>query len=149
MSRAFMKEGEAPEPACPSCGAPGEPVGPLTLDAQLAPQDRRTLGDRAFYCASSSCPVGYFTGLGATVPADRLRNRTWPKEAGATLCPCFGLTPSDLVEDARAGKKSRIQEIREEADAPDSRCPKLSPDGKSCATHAMRLFRENFPQSPP
>ena len=63
----------------------------------------------------------------------------------APLCPCFGLTSADIVEDARAGQKTRIQEIREEADAPDARCPKLSPDGRSCAAHAMRLFRENFP----
>ena len=145
MSRAFMKEGEAPEPACPSCGTPGEPVGPATLDAQLTPKDRKALPDRANYCATPSCRIGYFTGLGATVPVDRLRSRTWPKDPGAPLCPCFGLTSADIVEDAQAGKKTRIQEIREEADAPDARCPKLSPDGRSCAAAAMRLFRENFP----
>jgi len=148
MSRAFMKEGEAPEPRCPSCDAAGEAVGAPTLDAQVPETFRGLLGDKAYYCATPTCRVGYFNGWGSTLPAEKLQNRTYPKDPDAPLCPCLMLSAEDLIDDARAGIKTRIQEIREEADAPDARCLKLSPDGKSCATRAMQLFRENFPQSP-
>lgn len=139
-----MKEGEAPDPRCPSCQSPGEAVGIVTLDAQLSPDDRKAIGDRAFYCPSPSCPTAYFSAWDAVVPLSRLRSRSWPKDPDAPLCPCFGLTVADIVNDARAGRKNRVLEIREEADAPDARCPSLAPDGKSCSAQVMRLFRENF-----
>lgn len=139
-----MKEGEAPEPACPSCGTPGEPVGAQTLDAQVPTAHRGLLGDKAYYCATPTCRTGYYNGWGSTFPAEKIQNPKFPKNPDAPLCPCFMLSAADLIADAREGIKTRIQEIREEADAPDARCPKLSPDGRSCAAHAMRLFRENF-----
>ena len=148
MSRAFMKEGETPDPSCPGCGGQGEPVGAPTLDAQVPALMRGLLGDKAYYCATPTCPTGYFTGWGSTFPAGKLQNPSYPKNPDAPLCLCFCLSAEDLIADAREGNKSRIQEIREEADAPDSRCPKLSPDGRSCAPRAMQLFRENFPQRP-
>jgi hypothetical protein len=144
MSRAFMKEGEAPEPRCPACDAAGEPVGAPTLDAQVPPALRGLLGDKAYYCPTPTCRIGYFNGWGSTFPAEKLQNRTFPKDPDAPLCPCFLLSAADLIADAREGIKTRIQEIREEADAPDAKCPTLSPDGKSCATRAMQLFRDNF-----
>lgn len=144
MSRAFMKEGEAPEPRCPSCGGAGDAVAPATLDAQLGPEDRKALGDRAYYCAGPACPTAYFSAWDAVVPQDRLKSRAWPKDPEAPVCPCFGLTPADIIEDARSGRRSRILEVREESDAPDSRCPRLAPDGRSCVARVMRLFRENF-----
>ena len=144
MSRAFIKEGEAPDPACPSCGTPGEPVGAATLEAQLPPEDRKALGDRAYYCGNPACPTGYFSAWDAAVPLERLKSRAWPKDPQAPICPCFGLRPADIIDDARAGKKSRVLEIREESDAPDSRCPRLSPDGRCCVAQVMRLFREHF-----
>ena len=142
-----MKEGDAPDPRCPACTSPGEPVGIPTLDAQLSPEDRKAIGDRAYYCPSPACPTAYFSAWEATIPLARLKTRSWPKDPNAPLCPCFGLLAEDIVADARSGRKTRVQEIREEADAPDARCPKLCPDGRPCVPHVMRLFRENF--SPP
>jgi len=139
-----MKEGEAPDPRCPSCGTPGDAVGPPTLDAQLSPEDRKALGDRAYYCASPSCPTAYYSAWDAVVPLERLKSRAWPKDPDAPICPCFGLMASDIVEDARSARKTRVLEIREESDAPDPRCPRVAPDGRCCVTQVMRLFRENF-----
>jgi hypothetical protein len=144
MSRAFIKEGDAPEPRCPSCGTQGEAVGPATLDAQLSPADRKALGDRAYYCANPGCSTAYFSAWDAVIPQNRLKSRAWPKDPQAPICPCFGLSAADVIADARAGRKNRVLEIREEADAPDARCPGLAPDGRSCMTSVMRLFRENF-----
>ena len=139
-----MKEGEAPEPRCPSCGSPGEAVGPATLEAQLSPEDRKALGDRAYYCAHPSCAAGYYSAWDAVIPLARLRSRAWPKDPSAPLCPCFGLRDADLIEDARSGRKNRVLEIREESDAPDPRCPRTAPDGRCCMPLAMRIFREHF-----
>ncbi len=144
MSRAFMKEGDAPDPRCPSCGSSGEAVGGVTLEAQLLPADRKVLGDRAYYCPNPSCRTAYFSAWEAVVPEDRLKSRAWPKDPDAPICPCFSLKPTDVVEDARAGRKSRVLEIREESDAPDPRCLRLAPDGRCCMPQVMRLFRENF-----
>jgi hypothetical protein len=144
MSRAFMKEGEAPEPRCPSCGTLGETVGAVTLEQHATPEDHEAIGDRALYCPNPACTTAYFNTWGVVVPQDRIKGGTYPKDRQAPICPCTGLRAGDVVSDARAGRKDRIKDLREKSEGPDSRCILLCPDGKSCVTRVMRLFRETF-----
>lgn len=145
MSRAFMKEAEQAEPRCPGCGGLGAPVAAKTLEAQLPADARATLGDGVFYCAGSDCDTAYFNAWGGAVSRARSRACTYPKDPGGLLCPCFGIKAADIVEDARAGRKERIKDLRERAGGPEARCLTACPDGQSCLPLALRLFRENFP----
>ncbi|HZE98097.1 MAG TPA: hypothetical protein VE981_13790 [Planctomycetota bacterium] len=146
MSRAFMKEGEQPEPRCPSCGTLGDAVGPATLAAHVAPELRAPLGDKAYYCVNSACATAYFNGWGTTVGVARMSGPSYPKDPDAPLCPCFGVGVEEIVDEARAGKKDRIRSLKERAEGPEARCSERSPDGRCCLPRALQLFRENFVQ---
>jgi hypothetical protein len=144
VSRAFMKEEEAREPGCPSCGSPGAPVSAVTLEAQLSTAERAALEGRVFHCPSPRCATAYFTALGASVPASQLSSPAWPKSPDAPICPCFGVRADDLVSDAKVGRKDRIKSLRERAEGPEAVCARRSPDGTCCVPRAMQLFREHF-----
>jgi hypothetical protein len=140
MSRAFVRDPEPGEPRCPACGAIGEAVGAATLDARAPAERRALLGSAAFWCGSADCAVGYFTSWGESVPAGRV----WPKDPAAPICACTGLSASDVVADARAGRKDRMKALKELAEGPTSRCLTECADGKPCVARMFRLFRENF-----
>jgi hypothetical protein len=146
VSRAFIKESEQADPRCPGCGALGEQVGPTTLNAHLPADACATLGDKAFYCVNSECDAAYFTAWGASVSRDRMKGTAYPKDPAAPLCCCFGLTASDVISDAREGRKDRVKDLVERSKGPQARCAEKCPDGQPCVTRVLQLFRENFPQ---
>jgi hypothetical protein len=139
-----MKEGEAPEPRCPSCDTLGDAVGPPTLVAQVPADLRGALGDRAYYCVNSACRTAYFNGWGTVVPAERIARPAFPKDPDGPLCPCFGVSPSQILSEAREGRKEGIRSLKARAEGPEARCAECSPDGRSCLPRALRLFREAF-----
>jgi hypothetical protein len=140
VSRAFVRDPEPGEPRCPACGAIGEPVGALTLDALVPPERRAVLGNAAYCCASPGCAVGWFTAWGESVPA----GRSYPKDPAAPICPCTGLTATDVIADAKAGRKERVKALLARSEGPESRCAATCPDGKPCVARVFRLFRESF-----
>ena len=146
MSRAFIKESEQADPRCPGCGALGEQVGASTLQAHLPADACVTVGDKAFYCVNSECPVAYFNAWGVSVPRDRMKGTAFPKDPAAPICSCFGLTASDVVADAREGRKDRVKNLVERAKGPEAKCVETNPAGQPCVTRVLQLFRENFPQ---
>lgn len=146
MSRAFIKESEQADPRCPLCGALGEQVGPATLQVHLPADARAAVGDKAFYCVNSECPTAYFNAWGVSVPRDRMTGSAYPKDPSAPLCCCFGLTASDVISDAREGRKDRVKDLVERSKGPEAKCVERCPDGQPCVPRVLRLFRENFPQ---
>jgi hypothetical protein len=144
MSRAFVKDPEPGEPRCPACGALGEPVGAPTLEAQLPPDARAPLGGAAWYCENPACPTAYFNAWGVSVPEAQLRSSTYPKNPERPICPCFGVSAADVLVDARQGRKDRVKDLVERSKGPEAKCVERCPDGKSCMTRVLRLFREAF-----
>lgn len=142
MSRAFIRESDPGEPACPGCGTAGDAVVAKTLDAHVPADLRAALGEKAFYCVDSACPVAYFNGWGTSVPRERMVGPAWPKEAIAPICPCFGLRAEEVVEDAVAGRKERIRALAQRSQGPEARCLERSPDGRCCLPRVLRLFQE-------
>ena len=139
-----MKESEPGDLRCPGCGGPGEEVGRPTLEAQLDPEALAPLKGAAYYCADPACAVGYFGAWGAAVPREKLRSASYPKCPEGPICPCFGLTAAEVEADARDGRKDRVRALLERAKGPEARCAEKSPDGRGCATHVSRLFRDSF-----
>jgi len=139
-----MKEGEAPEPRCPSCETLGDAVGPPTIEAHVPLELRAALGDRAYYCVNPDCRIAYFNGWGTAVPAERITGSAYPKDPEGSLCPCFGISASQILSEAREGKKDAIRSLKARAEGPLARCAERSPDGRPCLPRALRLFREAF-----
>src|ERR1043166_3711160 len=144
MSRAFIRDPEPGEPPCPECGIPGDTVGPPTLEAQLSPEDRSSLGGTVFYCVNPQCRTAYFNGWGAAVPSSRLARPAYPKDPAGPICLCFGIMAADVEADARDGRKERVRDLVERSKGPDARCVERCPDGRPCIPRVLRLFRETF-----
>lgn len=113
-----------------------------TIDAHVPRELRQALGDKAYYCVDSGCPIAYFNGWGTSVPREAMLGPAWPKDPGAPICPCFGLRAEEVVEDAVAARKDRIRALAERSKSPDARCLEASPDGRCCLPRVLRLYQE-------
>ncbi len=144
MSRAFIRDPEPGEPLCPGCRTPGDEVGPPTLEAQLAPEARTRLSGSVFYCVNPGCRTAYFNSWGAQVPTGSLASTTYPKDPEGPICPCFGITSTEVIAEARDGRKDRIRDLMERSKGPGARCRELCPDGRPCLPRVLRLFRDAY-----
>lgn len=151
MNKAFVKEDDDKEPRCPQpegCGGPGVTVPPNTVAAQASDAAAAKLSDHVLYCLDPGCAVGYFDPWGASVPANDLASLSWPKDPTAPLCPCFGLTREDVVEDAERKDPSRLRDLIEKSSGPAASCATRTPDGRCCVTEARRLYMKHMPPEP-
>jgi len=147
MNKAFVKEDDDREPRCPApegCGGLGTTVPTNTVEAQ-APEDlRANLSRDVLYCPNPGCPVAYFDPWGATVPVSALASVIYPKDPAAPLCPCFGIRPEDIIEDAERKDPGRLRDLIKNAEGPDAQCATRAPDGQCCASEARRLFMRHM-----
>ena len=147
MSKAFTRDPEAAEPRCPppeGCGSAGIPVTRKTLLAQLPESLARAFSESAYYCPNPRCIVAYFDAWGTQAPATALRRTSYPKSPAAPLCSCFGITASEIREDAEAGRKDRIRDRVVRAASDEARCETEAPCGSSCAVDARRIFLKHY-----
>jgi hypothetical protein len=154
MSRAFVKEAESPEPRCPErqgCGGLGVTVGPATLAAQLSAEAAATLIGETFYCPNPACGVAYFAAGGGSVLRGEQRARSWPKDAAAPVCPCFGILEHEIAAWARAREKPDMPALRAllaRIEGPEAQCGTRAPDGRPCATQVRRVFMRELARRP-
>lgn len=146
VSRAFVKETDAPEPRCPSrqgCEGLGVPVGAATLQAQLSPERAAALAPDAYYCPNPLCAVAYFDAEGGVALRAEQRRRSWPKESGAPVCVCFGVSEDEIAAWAHAPDapdKASMRALLARIDGPQARCATEAPDGRPCTTAVRRVF---------
>ena len=74
------------------------------------------------------------------MPAAGLASLSWPKDPAAPLCPCFGMTREDVIEDAGRKDPSRLRDLIKKSEGPDAECATRAPDGRCCVTQARRLY---------
>jgi hypothetical protein len=143
MSRAFVRDPETPGPTCPSppgCGGIGVPVSTTTLRARLRPEAAARFEEEAFFCPDPACEVAYFDGRLAWAARSELLEPAYPKQEGAPLCACFGVSREAIEELGRRGDKAAMREFLERTTSPAARCATRAADGRSCATEARRVF---------
>jgi hypothetical protein len=143
MNKAFVRESDSTIERCPQCGSPGESVGAATLDALLKPEHRSQLGAEAYFCASATCPIAYFDQFERSAAIDALARPVYPKDPAAPICPCFGLTPDEVEDDARAGDVARVRAAIERAKSAEARCPQTAPNGRSCVAEIQRYYMKH------
>ncbi|MGE3314870.1 MAG: hypothetical protein AB7O26_07100 [Planctomycetaceae bacterium] len=143
MNKAFVREPDSTVERCPQCGSPGEPVGPVTLDAMLRPECRAQLGAEANFCPSATCSIAYFDQFERSATVDALVHRVYPKDPEAPICPCFGLTPEEVENEALAGEVTRVRAAIERAKSTDVRCPQTAPNGRSCVAEIQRYYMKH------
>jgi Zinc binding domain len=140
MNKAFVRESDAENDACPACGSRGVAVSSVTLDAQFEATARRQLADSAFYCPLASCVVAYFDVFERSVPTTALLRPAWPKSAEAPLCACFGLTLADVEQDVAEGGVRRVREVIERSKSTEAHCQRAAASGQSCVAEVQRCY---------
>jgi len=141
MNRAFIREpDDTIDPRCPACGVVGLPVPRHTVTSLARPEAIGGLSDAAYFCATPHCNVVYYDGNGQFVDAAGVRVRVWPKDGGAAVCGCYGVTADLIEEDARAGRKEALRLLATRSAAEPARCEFKSASGRCCVPEVQRIY---------
>ncbi len=140
MNKAFVREPDHAADYCPRCGSKGEPVGSVTLQAQVPEEMQVGIGETANFCPAAQCPVAYFDGLERVILAADLRRPVYPKDPAAPICACLGLTRADIEADARRGVASRVKAVLQYARSPEAQCLKRTANGLSCVAFVQKTY---------
>lgn len=141
MNKAFVRESEdSGQGNCPRCGSLGLLVGGDAVTAHLKPESQRAISRPAYFCETPSCDVVYFDHFERVATTGDVATAVFPKDPSAPICSCFGLTLDDVEEAADSGDLTRLRETIAKANAPDSRCTLLSPQGRKCTAALQRAY---------
>lgn len=140
MNKAFLREPDRAADYCPCCGAQGQTVGGETLDTYLSSEQRHLVADPANFCPSPQCDVVYFDSFERVVLAADLQRPVYPKDRGAPICACFGLTQDEIEQDVREGVVTRTKALIEKAKSPAARCAKMAANGRSCIAYVQKCY---------
>jgi hypothetical protein len=143
MNKAFVRDPEPTVERCPRCGAAGQPVGSVILDAFVRPASRNQLGAEACFCPTATCPVAYFDAFDRLVEVPQLARPAYPKDPDAPICGCFGFSCAEIDEDLREGVATRTRAQLERAKSPDARCSQAAASGASCVAAVQSYFMQH------
>lgn len=140
MSRAFVKEQDAPDPRCPGCGGRGVSVPATAVRARTTTDRSRALDGDARFCEDAGCDTAYFDGFGTAIQIGELTHPAWPKDGDAPVCACFGITEGQVEACAEAGDKGQMKTWIDRIHGPERRCTTAAADGRSCEAALRRIF---------
>lgn len=140
MNKAFLREPEQTDARCPGCQSVGQAVGPLTLNARLTPDVRKSLAESGYFCPNSRCQVVYYDDFEGDVLRVAFTAAIPLKDADAPLCACFGVTRDDIEADVEEGGVARTRAAVLKAQSDEARCTTLAPNGRTCAPELQRYF---------
>jgi hypothetical protein len=140
MNKAFTREPDSADALCPRCGALGEAVARVTVEALVKPEVLDRLAQTASYCTTPTCEVAYFDAFERVVTTDELIRPVYPKDPSAPICACFGTTADVIEQDLAEGTVQRTRQLVEQSKSPAARCQVMSVNGKSCATEVQRYY---------
>jgi hypothetical protein len=112
---------------CPSCGASGRLVKPVTLESLAADLPRPD--GRYRFCATAGCDVAWFGEDGHRIGVEHCRVAIGQKstDSDRTLCYCFEHTAADLAQNP-----DLAQVIAEACKRGEDRCRQTNPQGSCC-----------------
>ena len=150
MNKAFVREPEdTGQRYCPECRSLGIAVRAETLQSFLMPDALNTISETGYFCPFAFCDVAYFDDLQRVAKTDCILRPVYPKDPGAPLCGCFGLTSDDIEADLAEGGVRRVKELLAKAKSPLARCQTMSPSGQSCVAEVQRYYMRRRSQAPP
>jgi hypothetical protein len=143
MNKAFVRDPDPTTERCPKCGAAGQPVGSVVLDAYVRPESRAQLGAEANFCPTGTCPIAYFDAFDRQLDVTQLGRPVYPKDPDAPICACFGFSCADVDEDLREGVATRTRAQLERAKSPEARCSQAAANGTSCVAAVQSYFMQH------
>ena len=127
---------------CPTCSKPGHTVGTVTLEALVRPGRLPASEASWAFCATSGCPVAYFSATGATVDQEDVDVRIGTKVADPphTVCYCFDHTEESIREEIeRTGASTAFASIKAQIEAGNCACETKNPKGTCCLGDVRRV----------
>jgi hypothetical protein len=141
MNKAFVREpDDTGQLNCPACGSLGIQVTRETWSAHVQPSAGAQLAESAFFCPFAKCQIVYFDMFERHVTTGELLHGVYPKDSGAAICGCFGLTIEDVQADVDEGTPTRVRELLAKAKSPEARCRTCSPSGQPCTPEVQRAY---------
>jgi len=147
MNKAFVREPDRVADFCPRCGAQGQPVTAVTLEAHVLAQARESLAECASFCPTPHCAVVYFDTFERFVELDGLKHPLYPKDPEAPICPCFNFTRDEIEQDIREGVVTRTKALLARAQSPEANCEVHSATGQPCVAQVQRYYMQHRGQS--
>ena len=151
MNKAFVREpDDTGKRYCPRCGALGEQVGRVTLEAHLRGESLGGIAAAAWFCPTPTCDVAYFDDFDRTATTDALQQPVYPKDRDAPICACFGLSEDDIEADLAEGAPTRVRANLAKANSHEARCESTAANGRPCVAaiqkyYLSRMNRNNAP----
>jgi hypothetical protein len=129
--------------ACPSCATPGKAASVATVRALLRTSLRAVTHEAYHFCATSDCPVVYFTFDGdQQFSTDELREPVFqkaPSDPAALVCYCFQYS-REAVQQADASTHAQIvADITAGVQDGQCACDIRNPQGSCCLGNVRRL----------
>jgi hypothetical protein len=92
------------------------------------------------------CLVAYYDIAGRTTGRDQMTRTAYPKDPGAPICSCFGITPEQIELEARAHRTALLSDLIAKAESPEADCVRQAPDGCCCIALVQRHYLANLPE---
>jgi hypothetical protein len=133
-------------PACPSCGAQGRPVQPITprsllREAALARLDPE---EAIFFCRSATCEVVYFSAGGTRFDTGEVRVTVFQKseDPERLVCYCFEHSVAAIEAEVRRSGTSTVPDtIAEKCRQGLDRCEEKNPQGTCCLGNVRAVIQ--------
>ena len=143
MNKAFVREPDAADERCPRCGAIGQPVSRMIIDAYVIESERDHVSIPANFCPTPVCEVAYFDVFERVILTASLIKTVYPKDPDAPICACFGLSAQDIDLDIQEGVNTRTKACVLKAKTAAARCNDLAANGRPCVMEVQRYFIQN------
>lgn len=131
--------------ACPGCGRQGKAVGVATVRAQLAISLRSVISEAYLFCATSDCPVVYFTPDGGQrFTAGQLRELVFqkaPANPATLVCYCFQHSLRAIQEADAHTRAQLVADITTGVQAGQCACDVRNPQGSCCLGNVRRVVQ--------
>ncbi|MCI0409769.1 MAG: (2Fe-2S)-binding protein [Acidobacteria bacterium] len=130
---------------CPVCGKVGRRVTARTLDHHVPPDQRKSFGDDAAFCANATCEVVYCNRAGQVIKKGETALPVTVKDPGddVYVCYCFeisrGMVRRDLLT---LGRTEIPDQIRKGVQEGRCDCERQNPQGACCLGNLARIIRE-------
>ena len=127
---------------CPQCSISGKNTSMKTISHQVKFPDILDIEtDNYYYCADSSCSVGYFSQEDKIIPKKQLR--AFAEHTNNKLCYCFDINTEQYLNALKDETAATIKQfVIQKTKSGDCACEIRNPSGQCCLANFKQLEKD-------